>query len=54
LLCIGIGVSGGEEGARLGQHHARRFAGDVTARQTHFSGHRREGCRWLAVLRLSW
>ena len=53
LLYIGTGVSGGEEGARRGpSHHARRQPGRLGARQAHLPGHRRQGGRRHALLRL--
>ena len=53
LLFIGTGVSGGEEGARLGpSHHARRLARRVAAREGDLPGDRRQGGGRHAVLRL--
>ena len=53
ILFIGTGVSGGEEGARYRPfHHARRQSRSMAAREDDLPGHRRQGRRRHAVLRL--
>ena len=53
ILFIGTGVSGGEEGARIRPvDHARRQSCGVAACEGDLPGHRRQGRRRHAVLRL--